>query len=162
MRLHRIGIDGRSGSGKTRLAAQLAAALPGAVGLLALEDLYPGWRGLTAGVASAARVMKDVAVTGEATYRVWDWHSGGWGERRRLGPASALIVEGVGAGSAAIRPYLDVSIFLTLPDSTRAQRVLERDGRRDERWWKVWARQEEQYLSEEEPECHADVVLRTA
>lgn len=160
---HRIGIDGRSGAGKTHLAARMAAtfAATSTVQVLSLEDLYPGWHGLSAGITAVARVLGRVQQTGSATYRCWDWHAGEWGERRRFGPAEILIVEGVGAGSAAIRPYLDVALFLALAEHPRRQRVLARDGRRDEQWWQTWARQEEQYLTAEDPQRNADVVLRT-
>ena len=47
-----IAIDGRSGTGKTTLAIELAARLRNhhKVALFHLEDIYPGWNGLTAGV----------------------------------------------------------------------------------------------------------------
>ena len=43
-----IAIDGRSGAGKTSLAARLRLALGAPV--VALEDLYGGWDGLERGV----------------------------------------------------------------------------------------------------------------
>ena len=53
-----IAVDGRSGSGKTTLAQRLAATLrqhpvqggPLTVLELSLENMYPGWDGLEAGV----------------------------------------------------------------------------------------------------------------
>ena len=47
-----IAIDGRSGSGKTTLAIELAARLREhhKVSLFHLEDIYPGWNGLAAGI----------------------------------------------------------------------------------------------------------------
>ena len=48
-----IGIDGRSGTGKTSLAAQLEQELTAAghsVHVLHLDDFYPGWDGLFDGV----------------------------------------------------------------------------------------------------------------
>ena len=49
-----FGLIGPDGAGKTSLAARLAAAAaarcPAGVVLFHLEDLYPGWDGLTEGV----------------------------------------------------------------------------------------------------------------
>ena len=47
-----IAIDGRSGAGKTTLAIELAARLRNhhKVSLFHLEDIYPGWNGLAAGI----------------------------------------------------------------------------------------------------------------
>jgi para-aminobenzoate synthetase len=44
-----IAIDGRSGAGKTTLAIELAATLRNhhKVSLFHLEDIYPGWDGLS-------------------------------------------------------------------------------------------------------------------
>ncbi|MEZ5188733.1 MAG: hypothetical protein R2723_09135 [Microbacterium sp.] len=47
-------IDGQSGAGKTTLAALLRDGWRGAVEVVALDDVYPGWDGLAAG-ADAAR-----------------------------------------------------------------------------------------------------------
>jgi adenylylsulfate kinase-like enzyme len=43
-----IAVDGRSGSGKTSLAARLRSALHAPV--VTLEDLYGGWDGLERGI----------------------------------------------------------------------------------------------------------------
>lgn len=41
-------IDGQSGAGKTTLAALLRDGWRGAVEVVALDDVYPGWDGLAA------------------------------------------------------------------------------------------------------------------
>ena len=67
-----VALDGRSGSGKTWLAGQLAAPIGAPV--IHLEDLYPGWDGL----AGTAQVLSDW-VTGplgrgqQARWRRFDW-----------------------------------------------------------------------------------------
>ena len=43
-----LAIDGRSGAGKTRLAAELSTELGAAV--VSLEDFYSGWDGLDRGI----------------------------------------------------------------------------------------------------------------
>ena len=57
-----IALDGPSGSGKTVLTAELAAFLRArgtAVTVIAMDDLYPGWHGLEAGVT---RVVEGVLI----------------------------------------------------------------------------------------------------
>ncbi len=41
-------VDGRSGAGKSSLALLVAAEVPG-LGIIRLDDIYPGWDGLDAG-----------------------------------------------------------------------------------------------------------------
>ena len=64
-----IGIDGRSGTGKTSLAAQLEQELTAAghsVHVLHLDDFYPGWDGLFDGVeAWDALSARDRGILGQ-------------------------------------------------------------------------------------------------
>ena len=48
-----VGIDGRSGAGKTTLTDQLVAVLRRSYDVVTfrLEDLYPGWNGLAEGMS---------------------------------------------------------------------------------------------------------------
>jgi len=74
-----IGIDGRSGTGKTSLAAQLEQELTAAghsVHVLHLDDFYPGWDGLFDGVEAwdALSVQLTEGIAG--TYTPWDWEAG--------------------------------------------------------------------------------------
>lgn len=85
-------IDGRAGSGKTTLAARLAAALDAET--LHLDDLYPGWDGLAAGSRAVAHALES------GRYRRYDWERGVYGEDRRLDRARRLVVEGCGAVTA--------------------------------------------------------------
>ena len=55
-----IGLDGRSGSGKTVLAAALAARIApfARVEVIEIESMYQGWDGLAAAVGPAARAAR--------------------------------------------------------------------------------------------------------
>ncbi|PIE28059.1 MAG: hypothetical protein CSA58_00985 [Micrococcales bacterium] len=163
MHTHIIGIDGRSGAGKTGLAALLAAALSAdqRCSVLAMEDLYPGWHGLRDGITTAAMTLMRYRADGTATYPVWDWHRGRWGAARDLAAADVLIVEGVGALAARIRPFLDTGIYCDADDATRWERVHGRDGPSVQDWWQTWAGAEDAYLRRDDPRTHADLVLTT-
>ena len=95
-----IAIDGRSGAGKTTLAIELAARLRNhrKVSLFHLEDIYPGWDGLAAGIERYVRtVLEPLSRAEAATWVSWDWVNHCDGGPRVTLPAEIVIVEGVGA-----------------------------------------------------------------
>src|SRR5699024_230381 len=118
-----VGIDGRSGSGKTVLSKMLVENLSAqhTVTVLRMEDLYPGWNGLHDGMEIFSRdVLPKLAAGETATYQTWDWHSeasseGGFGAVVTTEPTEVIICEGVGVGARANRDLLDVLIWLRVP-----------------------------------------------
>ncbi|SER25087.1 chorismate-binding protein [Arthrobacter sp. OV608] len=161
-----IAIDGRSGAGKTTLAIELAAQLRAhhKVSLFHLEDIYPGWNGLLAGIDRyVATVLEPLSLGGAATWTSWDWERHYDGDSRVTLPAEIVIVEGVGAAAAAARPLLSAVIWADSPDDIRRTRALERDGGTYEPYWDQWAAQEEEWLRGDHVPEHADVrVLNRA
>lgn len=160
-----IGLDGRSGAGKTVLADALAARLApfARVAVLRIESMYPGWDGLAAAVDEHGpypAAVRALHAGGAAAWRTWDWHRGAPGPRTRLGPADVVVCEGVGALSAAARPLLDLAVWLELDTPARRARALARDGRTYAPHWQRWAAHEEAYLSRHDPHAAADLVLR--
>lgn len=152
-----IGIDGRSGTGKTSLAAQLEQELTAAehsVHVLHLDDFYPGWDGLFDGVEAwdALSVQLTEGIAG--TYTLWDWEAGAPGEVRTVDPAATqvIICEGVGAIAGAC----EVRILATAPDEVRYERAMARDGDAFRPHWERWTEQEEALLAEI-PEDYATV-----
>lgn len=141
-----IAIDGRSGAGKTTLAIELAARLREhrTVSLFHLEDIYPGWNGLAAGIDRyAATVLAPLRRGATAHWTSWDWERHYDGEARLTRPADVVLVEGVGAAAAEAAPYLDAVIWTDAPDGARKDRALERDGDTYAPYWEQWAEQEE-------------------
>jgi predicted kinase len=165
-----LGVDGRSGSGKSDLAGAVTAALRADgtdVALLALEDAYPGWDGLAAGVAAVARGVLAPLSRGEpGTVRTFDWDAARPGPVLRV-PApgrpvpDVLVVEGCGAGSAACAPYLDALVWLEAAEEVRRRRALERDDHTWTERWATWAAQEEALLAVRDARALADLVVRT-
>jgi anthranilate synthase component 1/para-aminobenzoate synthetase len=157
-----IAIDGRSGSGKTTLAIELAARLREhhKVSLFHLEDIYPGWNGLAAGIERYVSTVLSPLRRGEAAEWVsWDWEKHYDGEVRVTRPAEIVLVEGVGAAAASARPLLDAVIWADSPDQDRRARALARDGRTYEPFWDQWAAQEEEWLAADDVPGHADVQV---
>ena len=161
-----IAIDGRSGSGKTTLAIELAARLREhhKVSLFHLEDIYPGWNGLAAGIERYVTTVLSPLRRGEnAEWVSWDWARHYDGEARTTRPAEIVLVEGVGAAAAAAVPLLDAVIWADSSDADRRARALARDGDTYEPFWDQWAAQEAEWLAADDVPARADVhVLNLA
>ncbi|PRX92428.1 hypothetical protein CLV72_110188 [Allonocardiopsis opalescens] len=161
-----LAVDGRAGAGKTTLAATVAAALAAdgeRVGVLHMDDLYPGWSGLAAGSAALAEeVLAPLAAGRTARPRRWDWAAGRHTGVLELPPVDVLIVEGVGSGARAGARHLSALLWLEAPEEVRRARALGRDGAVFAPHWDGWARQEADYLARDGVRERADAVVRTA
>jgi energy-coupling factor transporter ATP-binding protein EcfA2 len=156
-----IGLDGRSGSGKTTLAATLARLVPEAQ-VVAMDEIYPGWDGLAAGVRLLVeQVLEPLARGIPAQVPRWDWRAGRPAAPRPLPPARFVLVEGVGSGALAGEPYRAGLVWLEAPAGVRRRRALTRDGDSYAPHWDRWSAQEESYLRADDPRSRADVVLDT-
>ena len=157
-----IAIDGRSGAGKTTLAIELAARLREhhKVSLFHLEDIYPGWNGLAAGIERYVSTVLAPLHRGEpADWVSWDWTAHYDGDTRTTLPAEIVLVEGVGAAAEAARPYLAAAIWADSPEQDRRSRALARDGESYEPYWDEWAAQEQEWLAQDDVPAHADVLV---
>jgi energy-coupling factor transporter ATP-binding protein EcfA2 len=154
-----LAVEGRSGAGKTTLAAALVAAAPDAAGV-AMDELYPGWDGLEAGIGLLVeQVLAPLAAGRPAWVPRWDWAAGRPAGGRPLAAAGLVLVEGVGSGAAACAPYLSGLVWVEADDATRRRRALERDGAAYAPHWGRWAAQEEAYLRRDRPRERADRVV---
>ena len=149
-------IDGRSGAGKTTLAARLAALLRAEV--VHLDDLYLGWDGLDAGSRRAGtEVLAPLAAGRTARFRPWDWATSRLAdEPRTVEPGGVVIVEGCGSLSRANAAFADVALWLELDEDERHRRALERDA--DDSWWAGWRAQEDAFYVREDARGLADLV----
>ncbi len=153
-----IGIDGRSGAGKTTLAGHLGVHL--AAPVVSLEDLYGGWDGLTAGIERlVAQVLTPLAAGRPARVPRFDWVSSVWLAPRMLVAGDLLVVEGVGCGARAAARFLSVLVWIEEPEDRRRARALARDGDTYAPHWDGWAAQEDDLLARERTWSRADVVL---
>ena len=150
-------VDGRSGSGKTTFAAELAAR-SGAF-RLRLEELYPGWDGLDAGASALVALLVARAAGTPALAPAWDWAADRPGPTIRLPAAGPLVVEGCGALSRGAAAFADLRVWVELPDAERRMRALERDGDVYAPHWERWARQERAAVAREDPRRTADLVV---
>lgn len=123
-------LDGPAGSGKTTLAAAVAAeAPPGmSVQVVHLDDVYPGWSGLEEGVARIATGLVAPLARGESGgYRRYDWVAGREAEWHDVAPTDLLVLEGVGAGSLDYAEHITTLVWVEAPRDLRLERALTRD-----------------------------------
>lgn len=155
-------IDGRSGAGKSSLAARLVRAWPlrSRPQLVALDSIYPGWHGLEQGAELARESILVPHGRGlHGTWHRWDWEQNGPAEAHAVDPSLGLIVEGCGVLTAASARLADVTVWVDGPAESRRRRALERDGEVFRAHWDMWARQEDRHIRRHAPQALADVRI---
>ena len=156
-----IAIDGPAGSGKTTLAALLAAEITGSV-VLNTDQLYPGWDGLEKGAERlVSEVLGPISSGAEATFTAWDWQRQCEGELTTVPASATLIIDGAGSGNKAAEPFLSFLIWMDAERSTRESRAIGRDGEMFAPHWENWAEQEQLHFGREETPERADLVILT-
>jgi uridine kinase len=166
-----VGLDGRCGSGKTTLAAQLAAAFP-ACTVLHMDDYYlpparriPGWERTPAANMDLVRFYSEAlgpARAGQPIHtRAYLCAQGDYGAPRIFAPQPLVLVE----GSYALHPQLadayDCKFFLTCTPETQAARLQAREGAHYAAFVSRWIPLEEAYFSAFHIPASADCVLES-
>ncbi|MCZ7435828.1 hypothetical protein O7598_05430 [Micromonospora sp. WMMC241] len=129
-----VAVDGPSGAGKSVFATRLAEAFAATGGerppLVRTDDLLDGWDDqLTFWTRLEEWVLGPVRAGRAGGYRRYSWVRRRFLERVVPVPAApVLIVEGVSAARAAVRPELTLSALVTAPAELRLSRALARDG----------------------------------
>jgi uridine kinase len=138
-----VALDGRSGSGKTWLASQLAAAAKAPV--IHMEDLYPGWDGLADTTAVLAKwIIGPLSQGGPARWRRFDWEAMRYAEWHSTGPADVIIVEGCGSIRAGLASVYSARIWAEASAATRHQRLAARPD------WPAYAPHAQQWAQAED------------
>ncbi|GAA0969458.1 AAA family ATPase [Acrocarpospora macrocephala] len=151
-----LAVEGRSGSGKSTLADELGAPV------VRMDNLYPGWDGLTAGIDALVEwVLRPLGAGLPARWRRYDWHRGEYAEWHDVPTTDTLVVEGVGSGARPAAPYLSGLIWMEAADATRRSRALARDGDLYTPHWTRWASQEERYYALDDVRSRADLTIIT-
>jgi uridine kinase len=154
-----VAVDGRSGAGKTSLAAALRDQLRAPV--VSLEDLYGGWDGLEHGIdLLVSAILEPLAAGQTARAPRYDWVARVWAEPVAIEPPGILIVEGVGAGARRAAGFESVLVWLEVPAPVRKKRALGRDGETFAPHWDQWAAQEDAMLARDHTPDRADIVIR--
>ena len=153
-----IGIDGPAGSGKTMFATRLADVLDAT--MICLDDLTPAWTGpdKEAGLL-VEQMLAPLATGGVPRYRFFDWVQDRYTEQREVPRGPTLIVEGVGAGSRIVLPYLSYLVWVEAPGALRLARGIERDGDARRPEWERWRMKEDALFAREGTRDAADLIV---
>ena len=161
-----IAVDGRGGSGKTTLTTALAAAVPGAQAfhlddLIWNEPLYD-WDQLYVDTLTQLRRAGSLDLVPDK----WREH-GREGSIRIPADSPLVLVEGTGAGLAAVRSLIDAHVWVQTGDDVAERRGIKRDiaegvnGDAEEsvRFWHWWMAGERLFFAKDRPWRRADVIV---
>lgn len=113
-----VALDGRCGSGKTTLAAQLAERFPQSI-TLHTDDFYlpppqrvTGWERIPCANMHLERLRAEAVAPARAgravCYKAYSCREGAYLPPRVLGPAPLVIVEGSYSHHPSLAPYYDI------------------------------------------------------
>ncbi len=130
-----MGVDGRSGGGKTQLAASVAEKLRAggtSVCIISMDEIYPGWDGLEQSVQILPCDILEPLISGSiAAYRRWDWNAEQPGALVNVPDADVVIIEGVGSTAHAHRCDFSITVWVQAPARQRLDRACARGGQGD-------------------------------
>jgi uridine kinase len=167
-----VAIDGRSGTGKSSLASELAL-LRGDVSIIEGDDFYRPLNESTRAALTPLEAvdllfdwerMRDEAlaplVRGEdARYRRYDWEAERLGEDVVAVPArGVVVVAGVYTARPALRGHYDLIVVVEVPPELSLARQLER-GEEDREQIERWRAAEDWYFDRQDPRRVANLVI---
>ncbi|MFF3910429.1 uridine kinase [Streptomyces sp. NPDC001848] len=154
-----IGVDGHAGSGKSTFAGHLAAALGGAP-VLHLDDIATHEELFSWTDRLLREVIEPLGHGRTAHFRPYDWRAQRFGPARALPPSPVILIEGVGAGRRALRPYLAQLLWMDLPREKAWRRGRARDGEEQRAFWDAWVEAERRHFAEDPSRPHAVLLVR--
>lgn len=176
-----VGIDGRSGAGKTTLAAAITALASTPVTVIEGDLFYAGGRDETWDRRSAMekvdwvidwrrqRPVLEALRAGEPVrWHRFDWDAEDWddpvapfdGEPMCSEPAPIVVLEGAYSCRPELHDLLDLRVLLAAADGVRRRQLLERDGATYRADWEArWVEAEEHYFGSVMPPSRFDLVI---
>jgi cytidylate kinase len=151
-------IDGPQASGKSTLAAAVAALVPGSE-VVHVDDLLDGWEGLATVDASVDALLRPLARGEAGRYRRFDWDLGRFAETVTVAPTPLLVLEGCGAGSRLHADLATLIVWVSAPTDLRVTRGIERDGEAVREKQAQWLLDEERLFALEETRARAHVEV---
>ena len=166
-----VALDGRCGSGKTTLAAQLAERFPQSI-TVHTDDFYlppsrrvTGWESIPCANMDIQRLRDEVVAPARAgqafSYQAYSCREGAYLPPRPLGPAPLVIVEGSYSCHPTLADCYDLKVFVTCSKEEQARRLLAREGERYSGFTARWIPLEEGYFAKFQIEQTVDFILDT-
>lgn len=106
------------------------------------------------------QVIEPLGRGDSAHYAPYDWHTRRFGPPRALSPAPVILLEGVGAGRRALRPYLARLLWMEVPQEESWTRGRSRDGEDQREFWDGWVRAEHEHFADDPSRPFADLLVR--
>ncbi|MBT2492217.1 hypothetical protein J7E96_27630 [Streptomyces sp. ISL-96] len=154
-----VAVDGHAGSGKSTFAARLAAVLGGAPVLhlddLATHDELFEWTGRL-----REQVTGPLSRGESARYAPYDWTLRRFGPAQPLAAAPVVLIEGVGAGRAAVRPDLARLLWMEMGADESWARGRRRDGPAQAGFWDGWTAAEIRHFAADPSRPYAELLVR--
>jgi len=182
-----VALDGRSGSGKSTVAAVVADRLSVAATARPTVTVIEGDQFYAGGSASswdqrpaaerANRVidwrrqrtlLQQLRTHGEATWHPFDWNADDWDtdhpslrpEPIRTVVAPVVILEGAYSARPELHDLLDLRVLLDVPTDVRRRQLLEREGDEYRADWEArWSAAEDHYFGSVMPVQRFHLVL---
>lgn len=166
-----LALDGRCGSGKTTLAAQLAERFPDSA-VFHTDDFYlppadrvDGWEHIPCANMDLARLSREVlapARDGDAVcYRAYSCREGAHLPAKSIVSKPLFLVEGSYSHHPLLAENYDLRVFVTCSQEEQARRLQAREGERYPNFVQRWIPLEEGYFAQHHIETRADLVLDT-
>ena len=166
-----VALDGRCGSGKTTLAAQLARQFPQSI-TVHTDDFYlppasrvANWEQIPCANMDLERLRAQVltpARAGQAIpYRAYSCRAGAYLPEQCFAPQPLVIVEGSYSHHPLLRPYETLRVFVTCTKAEQTRRLQAREGARYADFAARWVPLEEGYFAQYGIAESADFVVET-
>lgn len=166
-----VALDGHCGSGKTTLAARLAAHFPASL-TLHTDDFYlppasrvPGWETLPCANMDLARLREEVLVPARAgqpvPYRAFSCREGDYLPLQLLSQQPLILMEGSYSQHPTLAEFYDLRVFVTCSKAEQTRRLLAREGERYPNFASRWIPLEEGYFTQYRIEEQADLIFDT-
>ncbi|WCO66119.1 hypothetical protein PO878_16585 [Iamia majanohamensis] len=182
-----VGIDGRSGGGKSTLAAALQAAAdgedggPGPVTVIQGDEFYAGGSAATWDRRTAVEradlvvdwrrqrtVLAQLRTHGTAAWHPFDWDAPDWdSDDVPLAPepvvaraTPVVVLEGAYSCRPELHDLLDLRVLLDVPDDVRRRQLRAREGEEYRVDWEArWSAAEDHYFGAVMPPDRFDLVV---
>ena len=166
-----LALDGRCGSGKTTLAAQLTRQFPASI-VLHTDDFYlppaqrvPDWAHIPCANMDLTRLRTEAlepACMGQPVpYRAYSCREGQYLPVQTLPAQPLVILEGSYSHHPLLADCETVRVFLTCSKAEQTRRLQAREGERYANFAARWIPLEEAYFSQYSIEEAADFIVDT-
>ena len=166
-----VALDGRCGSGKTTLSAQLAERFPQSI-TVHTDDFYlppsrrvTGWESIPCANMDIQRLRDEVVAPARAgqafSYRAYSCREGAYLPVQQLAAQPLVILEGSYSHHPILAGFYDLQVFVTCSKEEQARRLQAREGERYENFVRRWIPLEEAYFAQCRIEALADLLWDT-